>query len=75
MLKMFLSVLFLVATSAASAQQQPVQISLDYYVERVQQSDMRAAQLMHERDTLKRQVEMLTQKLGEARKPKEEPKQ
>ena len=74
MLKTIILLSALLVSVAAYAQSPQAQISLDYYIQSLQQTDLMAAQLMLERDTLKHQVEMLTRQLKVLTDKKEEPK-
>lgn len=65
-----IATIFLMVASVANAQAPTsVPVSLDYFIERLQQADMMAAQLRHERDQLRQQVQALTQQLARSKEP------
>ena len=58
----------------AHAQQPSVQLSIEYYQQRILETDARAAALTYENARLKQQVEMLTKQLTDERIKADKPK-
>lgn len=71
-----LALVGILCASAASAQtpQPPVQLSIEYYQQRILETDARAAALTYENARLKQQVDMLTKQLADERAKADKPK-